>query len=59
LKTGCAYESRQLEDYESLANALAVFALGLTVELELGRVVHDQAQWNFLRALERRCDVRR
>jgi hypothetical protein len=26
LKTGCAYESRQLEDYESLVNALAVFA---------------------------------
>ena len=26
LKTGCAYESRQLEDYESLSNALAVFA---------------------------------
>lgn len=26
LKTGCAYESRQLEDYESLANSLAVFA---------------------------------
>jgi hypothetical protein len=26
LKTGCAYESRQLADYESLANALAVFA---------------------------------
>jgi hypothetical protein len=24
LKTGCAYESRQLEDYESLLNALAV-----------------------------------
>ncbi|HEX2876307.1 MAG TPA: IS4 family transposase [Polyangiaceae bacterium] len=26
LKTGCAYEARQLADYESLANALAVFA---------------------------------
>jgi hypothetical protein len=26
LKTGCAYEKRQLEDYESLANLLAVFA---------------------------------
>ena len=26
LKTGCAYESRQLEDFDSLANALAVFA---------------------------------
>jgi len=26
IKTGCAYESRQLADYESLANALAVFA---------------------------------
>lgn len=26
LKTGCAYESRQLGDYESLANALAIFA---------------------------------
>jgi hypothetical protein len=26
LKTGCAYESRQLADYDSLANALAVFA---------------------------------
>ena len=26
LKTGCAFESRQLEEYESLANALAVFA---------------------------------
>lgn len=26
LKTGCAFESRQLEDYESLTNALAVFA---------------------------------
>jgi hypothetical protein len=26
LKTGCAYESRQLEDHWSLANALAVFA---------------------------------
>ena len=26
LKTGCAYETRQLEDYESLVNALAVFA---------------------------------
>jgi Transposase DNA-binding/Transposase DDE domain len=26
LKTGCAYESRQLGDYESLTNALAVFA---------------------------------
>lgn len=26
LKTGCAYESRQLADYESLANALAIFA---------------------------------
>lgn len=26
LKTGCAYESRQLEDYEGLVNALAVFA---------------------------------
>jgi len=26
LKTGCAYESRQLADYESLPNALAVFA---------------------------------
>lgn len=26
LKKGCAYESRQLADYESLANALAVFA---------------------------------
>ncbi len=26
LKTGCAYETRQLEDYESLINAFAVFA---------------------------------
>lgn len=26
LKTGCAYEARQLADYESLVNALAVFA---------------------------------
>jgi hypothetical protein len=26
LKTGCAYETRQLQDYESLVNALAVFA---------------------------------
>lgn len=26
LKTGCAYESRQLEDFDSLVNALAVFA---------------------------------
>lgn len=26
LKTGCAYEDRQLADYESLVNALAVFA---------------------------------
>jgi hypothetical protein len=26
LKTGCAYEARQLEDHQSLANALAVFA---------------------------------
>jgi hypothetical protein len=26
LKTGCAYEARQLEDYEGLINALAVFA---------------------------------
>jgi len=26
LKTGCVYESRQLEDYEALANLLAVFA---------------------------------
>ncbi len=26
LKTGCAYETRQLQDYESLINALAVFA---------------------------------
>jgi hypothetical protein len=26
LKTGCAYEERQLGDYESLVNALAVFA---------------------------------
>lgn len=26
LKTGCAYEQRQLGDYESLVNALAVFA---------------------------------
>jgi hypothetical protein len=26
LKTGCVYESRQLADYESLANLLAVFA---------------------------------
>lgn len=26
LKTGCSYESRQLEDFDSLANALAVFA---------------------------------
>lgn len=26
LKTGCAYESRQLEDHRSMANALAVFA---------------------------------
>ena len=26
LKTGCMYEKRQLEDYESLANLLAVFA---------------------------------
>jgi hypothetical protein len=26
LKTGCAYRSRQLEDHQSLANALAVFA---------------------------------
>jgi hypothetical protein len=26
LKTGCAYESRQLADYESLTNALALFA---------------------------------
>jgi hypothetical protein len=26
LKTGCAYESRQLEDHQSLTNALAVFA---------------------------------
>ncbi len=26
LKTGCAYEARQLEDYEGLVNALAVFA---------------------------------
>jgi hypothetical protein len=26
LKTGCAYETRQLEDYEGLVNALAVFA---------------------------------
>jgi hypothetical protein len=25
LKTGCAYEARQLEDYEGLVNALAVF----------------------------------
>lgn len=26
LKTGCAFESRQLQDYEGLVNALAVFA---------------------------------
>lgn len=26
LKTGCAYESRQLEDFTSLVNALAIFA---------------------------------
>jgi hypothetical protein len=26
VKTGCAYEARQLEDYEGLVNALAVFA---------------------------------
>jgi hypothetical protein len=26
LKTGCAYESRQLEDHQSLANVLALFA---------------------------------
>lgn len=26
LKTGCAFESRQLEDFDALANALAVFA---------------------------------
>lgn len=35
LKTGCAYESRQLEDHHSLANALAVFAPIACTLLEL------------------------
>jgi hypothetical protein len=35
LKTGCAYESRQLEDYDSLVNALAVFAPIACTLLEL------------------------
>jgi Transposase DNA-binding/Transposase DDE domain len=35
LKTGCAYESRQLEDHQSLANALAVFAPIACTLLEL------------------------
>jgi hypothetical protein len=35
LKTGCAYEGRQLEDHQSLANALAVFAPIACTLLEL------------------------
>lgn len=35
LKTGCAYESRQLEDHQSLANALALFAPIACTLLEL------------------------
>jgi hypothetical protein len=35
LKTGCGYESRQLEDHQSLANALAVFAPIACTLLEL------------------------
>lgn len=40
LKTGCAYESRQLEDYASLVNALAVFAPIACTLLELRSAAH-------------------
>src|SRR3970040_917021 len=31
--------------------------LGVATELELGRVVHDQAEWHLSCPLHRRCDV--
>ena len=64
LKTGCAFESRQLEDYESLANALAVFAPIACTLLDLrsearrtpdapADVVLTQSQIDVLRVLGR------
>ncbi len=41
LKTGCAYEKRQLETYRALANALAVFAVIAWRLLLLRHVVRD------------------
>jgi len=65
LKTGCAFEQRQLEDYEALTNALAVFA-PLAYQILLLRTVARQTpeapassvvsneQLDVLRALGRR-----
>jgi hypothetical protein len=64
LKTGCAYESRQLEDHQSLANALAVFAPIACTLLDLrsearrapdapARLVLSKSQIEVLRALGR------
>lgn len=44
LKTGCAYEARQLEDYESLVNALAVFAPIACAMLALRSEAHRAAE---------------
>lgn len=64
LKTGCAYESRQLEDHQSLANALAIFAPIACTLLDLrsearrvpdapAHLVLTNAQLEVLRALGR------
>jgi len=64
LKTGCAYESRQLEDHQSLANALAVFAPIACTLLDLrsearrvpdapAHLVLSKSQLEVLRALGR------
>jgi hypothetical protein len=64
LKTGCAYEARQLEDYDSLVNALAVFAPIACTLLELrsearrspdapAHLVLSKTQIEVLRALGR------
>lgn len=64
LKTGCAYQSRQLEEHQSLANALAVFAPIACTLLELrsearripdapARLVLPQSQIEVLRVMGR------
>jgi hypothetical protein len=64
LKTGCAYESRQLEDFNSLTNALAVFAPIACTLLDLrsqarrtpdapAELILSQTQIEVLRALGR------